>query len=64
MAYDRKEYRKNSRIICYPGADTKSRLKQAVEKGLSPSLSKLSSDIIEQNYDKHIKQLEKSSDQP
>jgi hypothetical protein len=57
MGFDYDEYRENSRIISYVKPDVKAKAQKAVEDGVATSVSKLTSDIIEDNIDSHISKL-------
>lgn len=66
MSNDRDQYRKefneNRRLITYAEPHVKAALKQAVDDKLCKSVSKLSADIIEQNFEKHIEDLKNGSE--
>lgn len=51
------KYSRDKRIISNVSPEVKACLKKAVDSGLSTSMSKLVSDIIEKNYEIHIANL-------
>lgn len=60
MSFDREQYNKNQRIIGYVSPEKKVELKTAVEDGLAPSVSKLTSDIVDKSASIHISELRKN----
>ena len=54
MAFEISKYVKDKRVVSYVGENTKEALKAAVDEGTIPSISKATSNIIEEGFEQYI----------